>query len=567
MSTAPELAPFTTLSPTAQDLLDLAETLNPDAFVALLLPDGVLVHVNAPALAFIGTTLESVLGRPFADTPWWQGCEPARRCLRRAIKLARRGAASCFTQRAQGPDGAWHTRNFFLLPVSDPRGQVVQLMASSVPVREPRPRPVDGGTGLPNRAELRERLQAGLDRGEALELLLIDLDRFKRINDGLGQAAGDELLRLAGQRLLQTSKEADMVAGVGGDEFAMLLKGRNPATAAERVLQAFADPFELEGREVFVSCSIGCASTSTGSVDVNELVRRAGTALHRAKAAGRNGLHVFAAEPDEVDPDALPLESALRRAIERGLLRLQYQPQIDLASGSVVGAEALLRWHNQELGEVSPTRFIPIAEESGLILAIGDWVLREAVAAAARWQRAGLSPIRIAINLSGRQLRHPGLAQHIEQQMAMHGLDARWLAVEVTESMLVDNFSQASATLSRLQALGIEVAIDDFGTGYSGLNYLRQLPVDMVKIDRCFIPDVVAPPGQVSVTRALIQFAHSLRLRVVAEGLETEHHRRLLAEQHCDLAQGFLFSAALPGAHLQALLEQQTAHGDQPFPV
>ena len=564
MSSAQALPITASRSPIAQFLLELVEGLNPGAFVGLLLPSGELIHVNAPALAFIRAVPDDVLGRHFADTPWWQGCETARRCLRQAIELARHGTPSRFTQRAQGPDGHWHTRQFAMLPVFDAQGHVAQLMASSVPIGMPPATTLDTGAELPNRAQLRQRLESGLRRREALDLLLIDLDRFKRINDTLGQAAGDQLLRLVGQRLHGTLPEAELLAGVGGDEFAVLLHSANPAVAAERVQRAFAQPFELADREVFVSCSIGCASTSAAGDDVNELVRQAGTALHRVKAAGRNGFHVFAAEPEEVDPDALRLESALRRAIEHRQLRLHYQPQVDLASGLIVGAEALLRWQHPALGEVSPSRFIPIAEESGLILEIGEWVLQEAIGAAAAWQRAGLASIRIAVNLSGRQLRQAGLAESIEQRLAEHGLDPRWLAVEVTESMLVDNFTQTSATLMRLQSLGIEVAIDDFGTGYSGLSYLRELPVDVVKIDRCFIPDVAAPADRVSMTRALIQLAHSLQMRVVAEGIETERHRALLAEHQCDLAQGYLFSAAVPAPRLLALLQAQAGHHAQP---
>jgi diguanylate cyclase (GGDEF)-like protein len=440
-------------------------------------------------------------------------------------------------------------------------------VGGGTPEPEPFPGPdagrLDASTGLPNRIQMLERLHEGLQRGEALGLLMIDLDRFKRINDALGQAAGDRLLRLAGRRLQQTLPEAQLLAGVGGDEFAVLFKDADPAALGERVLLAFAQPFELAGREVFVSCSIGGASPPEPGCDVNELLRQAATALQRAKSAGRNGLHLFTAVPDETDPDALLLESGLRRAIDRRQLRLHYQPQIDLASGLVVGVEALLRWRHPELGEVSPGRFIPIAEESGLIVPIGDWVMREAIAAGAGWQRAGLPRLRIAVNLSGRELRQAGLAQRIEARLAEAGLDPRWLAVEVTESMLVNNFAQTSATLVRLQGLGIEVAIDDFGTGYSGLNYLRQLPVDLVKIDRCFIPDVAAPPGQVSMTRSLIQFAHSLQLKVVAEGIETERHRELLAAQRCDLAQGFLFGAALPAERVRRLLVAQAAAGLQ----
>jgi diguanylate cyclase (GGDEF)-like protein len=414
---------------------------------------------------------------------------------------------------------------------------------------------LDASTGLPNRSAMHQRLHEGLQRGESLGLLMIDLDRFKRINDALGQTAGDQLLRLAGQRLQRALPDAELLAGVGGDEFAVLLKSADPAVVGERVLHAFAQPFEVAGREVFVSCSIGCATTAQQGCDVNELLRQAATALQSAKSAGRNGLHLFTASPDEPDPDALLLESALRRAMERRQLHLHYQPQVDLASGLIVGAEALLRWHHPEWGEVSPARFIPIAEESGLIVPIGEWVLREAIAAGAAWQHTGLPRLRIAVNLSGRELRQPGLARRIEQLLVEGDLDPRWLAVEVTESMLINNFAQTSATLLRLQGLGIEVAIDDFGTGYSGLNYLRQLPVDVVKIDRCFITDVAAPPGEVSMTRSLIQFAHSLRLKVVAEGIETERQRELLAAQRCDLGQGFLFGAAQPAERFRQLLD------------
>lgn len=543
--------------PPAHALYELVESLSPAVFVALLQTDGALIQVNRAALSFIGARPEEVMGQHFADTPWWQACETARRCLRKALKLARRGMPSRFTQQAQGGDGCWHPRHFTMLPIRDAQGEVAQLMAVSVPVPAPPGTQLDPYTGLPNRSEMRQRLHEGLQRGEALGLLLIDLDRFKRINDALGQAVGDELLRLAGQRLQGLLPDAELLAGVGGDEFAVLLKTSEPAAVGERVLQAFAQPFELAGREVFVSCSIGCASTPEQGSDVNELLRQAATALQRAKSAGRNGLHQFTAEPDERDPDALLLESALRHAIERHQLQLHYQPQIDLSSGLIVGVEALLRWHHPSLGEVSPARFIPVAEESGLIVAIGEWVMREAIEVGARWRRAGIPALRIAVNLSGRQLRQTQLAERIESLLAEGGLDPHWLAVEVTESMLVDNFAQTSATLTRLQRLGIEVAIDDFGTGYSGLNYLRQLPVDVVKIDRCFIPDVAVPPGQVSMTRSLIQLAHSLHLKVVAEGIETEHHRQLLAAQRCDVAQGFLFSAALPAERLQRLLAAQ----------
>lgn len=557
MSTAQALPILASQSPIAQFLIDLLDRLNPTAFVALLLPDGELVHVNKPALDFMHAESRDVLGLSFSDTPWWEGCETARRCLRQAIELARNGTPSRFTQRAQGPEGHWHTRHFTMLPVFDIHGGVSHLIASSIPVGLPLSTPHVEELELPNRARMRERLQSGLQRGEALDLLLIDLDRFKRINDSLGQAAGDELLRLTAQRLHETLHEVELLAAVGGDEFAVLLHSADPAAAAARVMRAFAQPFELAGHEVFVSCSIGCASTSPSCGDVNELVRQAGTALHRVKAAGRNGFHVFTAEPDETDPDALKLENALRRAIERDQLRLHYQPQMDLATGLIVGAESLVRWHHPTLGEVSPGRFIRIAEESGLILAIGDWVLREAIVTAAAWQRQGLARIRVAVNLSGRQLRQPGLADHIKHLLADHGLEPNWLAVEVTESTLVDNFSRTSATLTRLQELGVEVAIDDFGTGYSGLSYLRELPVDVVKIDRCFIPDVEAPAGRVSMTRALIQLAHSLQMKVVAEGVETERHRKLLAEQRCDFAQGFLFSAAVAAPRFQTLLQAQ----------
>jgi diguanylate cyclase (GGDEF)-like protein/PAS domain S-box-containing protein len=411
-------------------------------------------------------------------------------------------------------------------------------------------------TGLPNRQRLFERLDAMLQTSVQTTVLVLELDRFKRINDGLGTPIGDAVLREAAQRIAATVRSVDLVARRGGDEFVIVMPA--PSAPAMRTAQALLDgiarPMSIEGHEIYLTCSIGIAMAPADGDRADTLLRRANAALHHARRLGRNQASVYAGAPHDDDPQRLALETALRHALRDEQLELHYQPQVDLAHGRIVGVEALLRWQHPTLGRVAPDRFIPIAEETGLIVAIGDWVLCRAIEQAAAWQRAGLPSLRMAVNLSARQLMHPDLAQRIEGLLAATGLDPRLFGVEVTESMLIANFDQAVQHLRALRALGVEVSLDDFGTGYSSLSYLRRLPVDVVKIDRSLVPDVTAPADDVSITRAIITMAHQLQMKVLAEGVESEGQAALLAANQCDQMQGYWFSAALPAAAVEAML-------------
>jgi diguanylate cyclase (GGDEF)-like protein/PAS domain S-box-containing protein len=414
-------------------------------------------------------------------------------------------------------------------------------------------------TGLPNRQQLFERLGAMLQTGAETAVMVLELDRFKRINDGLGPHIGDAVLREVALRLVATARSVDLVARRGGDEFAIVMP--DPADAAlntaQALLDAVARPMLIEGQEIHLTCSVGVATAPADGDRAETLLRRANAALHQARQLGRNQASVYTAAPhNDDDPERLALETALRHALRDEQLELHYQPQVELGHGRIVGVEALLRWQHPTLGRIAPDRFIPIAEETGLILAIGDWVLRRAIEQAAAWQRAGLPPLRMAVNLSARQLMQPDLALRIEGLLAATGLDPRLFGVEVTESMLIANFDRAVQHLQALRALGVEVSLDDFGTGYSSLSYLRRLPVDVVKIDRSLVPDVTAPAEDVSITRAIITMAHRLQMKVLAEGVESEGQAVLLAANQCDQMQGYWFSAAGPAAAIEAMLRE-----------
>ncbi|WP_284617953.1 EAL domain-containing protein [Aquabacterium humicola] len=411
-------------------------------------------------------------------------------------------------------------------------------------------------TGLPNRQLLFERLGATLQTSTQTAVLVLELDRFKRINDGLGHHIGDAVLREAAERIAATVRSTDLVARRGGDEFVIVMPAPSvPALhTAQALLEGIARPMSIEGHEIHVTCSIGIAAAPADGDRSDILLRRANSALHQARLLGRNQVSVYAGAPHDDDPERLALEAALRHAVRDEQLDLHYQPQIDLVHGRIVGVEALLRWQHPTLGRIAPDRFIPIAEETGLIVVLGDWVLRRAIEQAAAWQRAGLPPLRMAVNLSARQLLQPDLARRIEGLLAAAGLDPRLFGVEVTESMLIANFDQAVQQLRSLRALGVEISLDDFGTGYSSLSYLRRLPVDVVKIDRSLVPDVTAPAADVSITRAIITMAHQLQMKVLAEGVESEGQAALLAANQCDQMQGYWFSAALPAPALEAML-------------
>ncbi|WP_448615113.1 putative bifunctional diguanylate cyclase/phosphodiesterase [Modestobacter sp. URMC 112] len=414
-------------------------------------------------------------------------------------------------------------------------------------------------TGLANRTLLEETAERALRRGP-VSVLFVDLDDFKDVNDSRGHAVGDELLLVLAERLKSCVRPADLVARMGGDEFAVLVAaGPDVAHAvAERVLTSLAVPILLDGGgPVVVHGSIGVAScTDAGSADAGTLLRDADLAMYLAKAQGGNRLVVYAGDMGEAAQRRVELQQDLALATAAGQLEVHYQPTVLLADGRTTGFEALVRWHHPQLGTVSPAEFIPLAEESGAIIEIGRWVLRQALHQAAAWSTEVDGPLRMAVNLSPRQLMDDDVTRDVVAALADSGFPARQLTLEVTEGVLVQDVERVVAQLAELRALGVAIAIDDFGTGFSGLSYLRRLPADIIKIDRSFVSDLAAGSSSASLISSIVELARTLGLAVVAEGVETDGQRRLLQDLHCGSAQGFLFARPEPAAGAAAHLPQ-----------
>jgi diguanylate cyclase (GGDEF)-like protein len=421
----------------------------------------------------------------------------------------------------------------------------------------------DSLTGLRNRASYKERLAHAISAAHRdrkhVAAFFIDLDGFGRINDSLGHDLGDELLRQVAGRLRACCHAGDDTANVGaraevarmgGDEFTILLPamaGSEEAVAlARRILTTFAPHFSLGLREVFVTPSVGIAVWPDDGDDVETLLAHADTAMYEAKNQGGNGYQLYSRSMNATALQRLTLENDLRRALERNEFVLHYQPILDTASGAIVGAEALVRWCHPTLGLLLPGEFIAIAEENGMIVSVGEWVLRTACGQNRAWQRAGLPPLRVVVNLSGRQLRQGTLTETVREVLEASDLEARWLGLELTESMLMEREHEGVAALQALRSMGLRLSIDDFGTGYSSLSYLKHFPVDTLKIDRCFVRDLTTVPDDAAITSAIIAMAHALDLRVVAEGVETEEHLTFLRSQGCDEVQGHLLGRPVP---------------------
>jgi len=417
-------------------------------------------------------------------------------------------------------------------------------------------------TGLPNRLLLEDRLQQAVAQAERnrtrLALVFIDLDNFKKINDSLGHAAGDALLMQVSSRLKQCVRDTDTISRQGGDEFVIVLRELEDAEATlpvlAKIMESLQEPFNAEGNELSTSASIGVALYPEDGADFETLRKKADMAMYRAKEAGRNTYRFFDQEMDVEAVEHLLMRNGLRRALERQEFVLHYQPQIDLRSGQVTGAEALLRWQHPEFGLVPPGRFIPIAEDSGLIVPIGEWVIREACRQAASWRQAGLPSLVVAVNLSAVQFRRGNVEQTVVQALAQSGLDASLLELELTESLLLQNVESVLATVKRLKQLGVKLAIDDFGTGYSSLSYLKRFDIDKLKIDQSFIRDLASDPDDAAIVRAIIQMAHSLGLRAIAEGVETPDLLQALRSFGCDEAQGYHFARPMPADEFERYL-------------
>jgi diguanylate cyclase (GGDEF)-like protein/PAS domain S-box-containing protein len=417
-------------------------------------------------------------------------------------------------------------------------------------------------TGLPNRVLFSVRFDEALARArrheQTLAVLLLDLDHFKTINDSLGHAAGDQLLEAVAARLRGRVRETDTVARLGGDEFALLLddtKGPQAVAVVGRsLIEALGAPFELAGHQLYVTASLGVACYPQDGTDAESLLKNADTAMYRAKSEGRSNCRFFSQEMNARALETLVLGASLRLALERHELFLHYQPQYELASGAATGVEALLRWRSPEHGLVPPSRFVPLAEESGLIEPIGEWVLRTACRQLRAWRDSGLQLKRIAVNLSARQFRHPDLLQRVSDVLAETGLAAPHLELEVTESMVMQRPEDAAAVLAQLKATGITIAVDDFGTGYSSLSYLKRLPIDVLKVDQSFVRGVPRDTGDVAIIRAIIAMAKSLKLRLIAEGIENPDQRAFLEREGCEEGQGYFFNRPAPAEEIARLL-------------
>jgi diguanylate cyclase (GGDEF)-like protein len=424
-------------------------------------------------------------------------------------------------------------------------------------------------TGLSNRTMFNQCLSHALAQarrnGQPLAILFLDLDRFKNINDTLGHGAGDSVLREVAERLRGCLRESDTIGRLGGDEFVVLLEAMpqptHGAVVAQKLLAAVARPFTIDGQDFHLTASIGISTYPADSEDLQSLLKNADIAMYRAKEQGKNNYQFYSAQMNVHTLERLALETGLRGALERSEFVLHYQPKIDLASRRIVGMEALLRWQHPIKGLMAPAQFIPVAEETGLIVPIGAWVLRAACAQSKAWREQGLSPLRIAVNLSPRQFAHEHLLQDVERILGESGMESVALELEITESMVMHNPERAATLLGQLKNAGVSVAIDDFGTGYSSLSYLKRFPIDTLKIDRSFIKDLPLDVEDGAITRAIIVMAHSLGLKVVAEGVETEGQAEFLRALSCDQAQGYYFSKPVPEHEFARLVLEDAGSG------
>jgi diguanylate cyclase (GGDEF)-like protein len=430
-------------------------------------------------------------------------------------------------------------------------------------------------TSLPNRLMLSQRLDQALSRhrrgGSQLAILFLDLDRFKVINDSLGHETGDVLLRQVADRLRSHSREGDTIARMGGDEFVVLIENSGNlsdiSARAQRLVEQLSAPYLLGSNDCHVTVSIGVSVFPADGSDAPALLKAADVAMYRAKDTGRDSYQFYSAAMNVHTVERLELESDLRHALERHEFLLHYQPKVEVATGLITGVEALLRWDHPRRGLISPMDFIPLAEETGLIASIGEWVLATACARTKEWQDHGFAKLDVAVNLSARQFADPMLLPKLTNIIRRSGLDPSSLELEITESLVMSHGGSAVAVLQQLKSLGVRIAIDDFGTGYSSLAYLKRFPIDTLKVDRSFIRDIPADSGDKQITRAIIAMAHSLRLRVVAEGVETADQLKFLRKERCDTVQGYYLHRPLPEAEVAAVLKLNRMHRDSVVPV
>ncbi|MFL6687360.1 putative bifunctional diguanylate cyclase/phosphodiesterase, partial [Paraburkholderia graminis] len=473
-------------------------------------------------------------------------------------------------------DGALFWNQLFIAPVPDAEGiithhigvinDVTDLMRYQEQLEYQAN--YDSLTRLPNRNLLRDRLQHALivaqRQHKGVAVVFMDLDGFKNVNDSLGHSVGDRLLGVVAERLARCTRTSDTVARHGGDEFVVVMTDtvdeQSLIAWMERVRASISEPVWLDGTELYVGCSLGASLFPQDGDDAETLMKKADLAMYRAKDMGRNTFQFYQPEMNASAGARLNLERRLRRALRDNQFLLHYQPQVDIHTGRIVGTEALVRWRDPEVGLVPPSSFIPVAEESGLIGPLSEWVLREACRQNKAWQDLGLPPARVSVNLSARVFQQRDIAKLVMQVLDETGLEPRYLELELTESAIMRNAEEAVSMLNELSALGIGLAIDDFGTGYSSLSYLKRFPVDRLKIDRSFVSDIGISGDDETITSAIIALAHSLKLQVIAEGVETSAQLDFLKERACDEMQGFYFAKPLSTDAISELMKGGTAH-------
>jgi diguanylate cyclase (GGDEF)-like protein/PAS domain S-box-containing protein len=524
-------------------------------------PEGMITYASPVVAHLLGISHTAIVGHSLFEYVHPEDCEVVRAAFIEAIQT--KGLLT-LTYRARHVDQHYVWFETTVREMKKATGEVLCISRDISDRRRMEERlhdlaRTDHLTTLPNRFLLDERFASGLVQarreGSTLAMLMIDIDRFKNINDTLGHSMGDALLKVAGARLKSCIRDCDTLARWGGDEFVLLLPGiQDSATAvnvAQRCLNALKEPFLVDRQPLHVTASIGISVSPDANAEAETLLKNADTAMYRAKARGGDCLVIYSADMSAGAQSRLSMENALFHALERNELLLHYQPFVSARTGRIAGVEALLRWKHPEYGLVSPGQFIPIAEETGLIDSIGEWVLRTACKQMVRWYHSGLPRIAISVNVSSRQFRQHGLVNTIRSVLNDTGLDPKLLELELTESVLMDDIDGSKTILEGLKALGVSIALDDFGIGYSSLSYLKGLQLDTLKIDRTFIAELTTSEASSSIVQATIGLAKGLRLRTVAEGVETRAQADYLVAQGCDVLQGFLFARPMePGAFL-----------------
>jgi diguanylate cyclase (GGDEF)-like protein/PAS domain S-box-containing protein len=545
----------------------MASSANPILLVDARAPGYPIGYANPACERTFGYAPQELAGQPLAFLLASDADQPSVQVLCASLRQQRE-ENTLVTMHTR--DGAELITDVYIAPVRRAYGTVGHFVVTVYDVTTAkryeaeleRHARYDTLTGLANRALLADRIERAIAAAATTRapvwVVLLDVDHFKLINDTLGRAAGDAALRLLATRIRRTLPPLDTAARVGGDDFVLVLCGcsdeRQAATRVRQVRDAVAEPLQLGDQHLVLGCSAGVAAWPADGADADTLVKHAEIAMYRAKSDGRNGVQFYAPHMNAQAFDRLALESALRRALHEQQFTLHFQPQIDLATGCVVGTEALIRWRHPLLGTIQPERFIGLAEETGLIVPIGAWVLQTACRQNRQWQRSGLGPLRIAVNLSARQLAEPGLLEVVERVLHETGLPPASLEIELTESMMMGDIESAIHTMACFKRMGVKLSIDDFGTGYSSLQYLKRLPVDVLKIDRSFVQDMVGSADGAALVDAIISLAHGLRMHVIAEGVETIAQLDFLRGAGCDSVQGHVYSRPQTGERIEALL-------------